>query len=295
MDSPVGPAAVELSPTARELLRAIDADGEAERVTLLGCGTDNAAFGIDDRWVLRQRLEVSDDTAREIEREHGLLDLLAEHLPVPVPRVIGADPSSGTIVLERLPGRSALDAPPADPSSLLPELEALLGALGALTRNAVIDLLYEDDAPMTVYREETEDLAPIAARLLRPEQSLTLDAFLQHSLPAEPNTAVLCHNDLGAEHLLLDEDRRRITGVIDWSDAAWTDPAHDLGRIGRDFGYALADHLAARVFPDDRGLRDRLRFHARCSLIEDLAHGHEQDDSRYADAALRSFDRTFAD
>ncbi len=47
-------------------------------------------------------------------------------------------------------------------------------------------------------------------------------------------TRVVAHADLGAEHILALDGR--LTGIIDWSDAAITDPAVDFARVYRDFG-----------------------------------------------------------
>lgn len=83
-------------------------------------------------------------------------------------------------------------------------------------------------------------------------------AFLEEAPPpAAPRAAlVLCHDDLGIEHVLVD-DAGAVTGVIDWSDAAVADPAGDLGRIHRDLGPAV--------------------FRARCGALEDLAYGLDED------------------
>ena len=97
-----------------------------------------------------------------------------------------------------------------------------------------------------------------------------------------------------AEHLLVDERSGALTAVIDWSDAAWTDPAHDLGRVLRDLGPEVASQVAPPTVADQEQLWERSWFHARCTLVEDLAHGLTGGGERYARAALRSFDRTFA-
>ena len=63
-----------------------------------------------------------------------------------------------------------------------------------------------------------------------------------------------------------------LTGIIDWSDAAITDPALDLARLYRDFG---PDFLAA-LLPAYGPLPEampRIEFFARCAALEDLAYG----------------------
>ena len=69
-------------------------------------------------------------------------------------------------------------------------------------------------------------------------------------------------------------DDGRITGVIDWSDAAIGDPALDHGRLLRDFGgradtrahlYAICTAIEDLAYPDDRYRRNAL------AALEELA------------------------
>jgi aminoglycoside phosphotransferase (APT) family kinase protein len=96
--------------------------------------------------------------------------------------------------------------------------------------------------------------------------------------------------------LLVDTEAGTVTGVIDWADAAITDPARDLAMIYRDLGPVVFDltleHYGGRFDGADRG---RAAFYARCKLLEDAAHGFAVSDARrYAETALAHLDRTFA-
>jgi aminoglycoside phosphotransferase (APT) family kinase protein len=105
---------------------------------------------------------------------------------------------------------------------------------------------------------------------------------------------VLVHGDLGAEHLLY--DGTRITGVIDWSDAAVSDPELDFARLYRDFGPDFLDRSVA-AYQTQAGTPaldlDRVEFFARCAALEDLSYGLRTGRQVYADAARRSLDRLF--
>ena len=63
------------------------------------------------------------------------------------------------------------------------------------------------------------------------------DALAQHLedisiLPEEySGPAKLIHNDLGTEHILLDQTSGKITGIIDWGDVALGDPAFDFSGL----------------------------------------------------------------
>ena len=81
-----------------------------------------------------------------------------------------------------------------------------------------------------------------------------------------------------------------ITGVIDWSDAAVTDPALDFARLYRDFGPSfLAEALHAYGgFEDAHAAMARIEFFARCAALEDLAYGRHSGRSEYTHAAQHS-------
>ncbi|HEU4494020.1 MAG TPA: phosphotransferase [Rubrobacteraceae bacterium] len=50
-----------------------------------------------------------------------------------------------------------------------------------------------------------------------------------------PRALAFCHNDLGAEHVLVDAEANTITGIIDWTDAQRL--VHAARRSVRDAGW----------------------------------------------------------
>jgi aminoglycoside phosphotransferase (APT) family kinase protein len=133
-------------------------------------------------------------------------------------------------------------------------------------------------------------LLGLVAPALTPAERRLVERFLAADPPGPVAERVLSHCDLGAEHLLAAPGGDRLTGVLDWSDAALADPAVDLGRLCRDLGprpaVAVADRLG--LGPE---VGARAAFYARCALLEDLGHGLTTGDRRYSDAALaRTFD-----
>ena len=153
-----------------------------------------------------------------------------------------------------------------------------------------------DFYPLTAWLEGAErDYRRIAQRVPAADRRL-VEGFLGNTPPAEPRSEAFCHNDLGAEHVLVDVGMGAITGVIDWTDAAIADPARDLALIYRDlrpkvFDLALA-HYGGRFDDADRG---RAAFYARCRLLENVAYGLGTPGvARYAEAGLSHLTRTFA-
>jgi aminoglycoside phosphotransferase (APT) family kinase protein len=125
------------------------------------------------------------------------------------------------------------------------------------------------------------------ADITPPAQRGSVEAFLAARPLRSAGTLVFSHNDLGIEHVLVVPATGAITGVIDWSDAALTDPPRDFGLLYRDLGpAALTAALASYQASDIAALRERAAFYARCGLLEDLAYGNRTGISAYTDKSL---------
>lgn len=226
----------------------------ADRVEALGQGLDNAAYLVDGVWVVRFPV---DPEALDVVREARLLRAVAGVLDgivaVPEP-VFAGEGALGYRVLPGVPlmGRRATQRVSAT-------LAAVLEALHAQPVEAFAGLVPHDADPPAQWLEEARELA---RGLELPEA----EEFLREEPPAAAARLVFSHNDLGAEHVLVDPVEGVVTGIIDWSDAAICDPAYDWGLLLRDLG------SDAPVVPVE--LRQRALFYARCALIEDMAYGH---------------------
>ena len=140
---------------------------------------------------------------------------------------------------------------------------------------------------MAEWRDEATASYVTVIDVIPSAQRGSVEAFLAAPPPEYPGTLVFSHNDLGIEHIVVVPATGAITGVIDWSDAALTDPARDFGLLYRDLGpAALTAALASYQAGDIGTLRERAAFHARCGLLEDLAYGHRTGLSAYVDKSL---------
>lgn len=212
-------------------------------------------------------------------------------LPVPVPRFTAAD--DGCLAYARLPGSPLLDLPAAQRSRRAAAVGAALGgllsALSALPVELMAEVAGVDDTPPGEWLDECRDLLPQLTSAIPGRHLPTVRAFLDADPPHPADRLVFTHNDLGIEHVLADPDTGRVTGVLDWGDAAVADPAHDLGLVLRDLGQEALDAAltAYEVGPDRaRHLRRRIDFHARCALLEDLAYGLDTGRDAYVEKSL---------
>lgn len=86
-------------------------------------------------------------------------------------------------------------------------------------------------------------------------------SWLDAAPPSERFELVVSHDDLGMEHVLVEDGPGHdpadllVTGVIDRGDAALCDPAYDLDLVLRDLGPALPTDRALRSAQQDVSTR----------------------------------------
>jgi aminoglycoside phosphotransferase (APT) family kinase protein len=234
-------------------------------VAELGHGLDNTAYVAGDL-VLR----VADGGA--VGREARLLHALAPHVPIPIPTPRFADEDAGVLGYERIPGRPLLGREP--PPGTARRLGRFLRDLHSVDPATVEDLIPTEDADSSGWLEDLEGPRDLVR-------------VVHATRPQPARERVVAHADLGAEHIL--ELDGRLTGIIDWSDAAITDPALDFARLYRDFGPGFRADLVRAYGPLPPPAMPRIEFFARCAALEDLAFGRETGRHEYALNAERSF------
>ena len=126
-----------------------------------------------------------------------------------------------------------------------------------------------------------------------PEKALRTDGsewdliIFEDTVPVElPRSAVLL---IGPPKT---SDLGEVTGIIDWSDAAICDRAHDFGLLLRDLGPGALDATLASY-----GTKidiERAWFYARCAAIEDLNYGVETGRDAYRTKTLDALSWLFA-
>ncbi|HET8615651.1 MAG TPA: macrolide 2'-phosphotransferase [Actinomycetales bacterium] len=244
------------------------------------------------RWVVRAPRRPAASSVLDVERQ--LLPLLADRLPVPVPRTAGYAtlPEGGRAVVYRY-----LEGEPLEVSRLRagPGLAAHLGRVLAALHDIPPDLLEDTGVPAYSADEyRRRRLAEVdraagtgavpTALLGRWEKALEQVAQWRFA-------ATLVHGDLSGEHVLVDGGR--VSGIVDWDEARVADPADDLAFVTVGAGPEVVDtvleaYAQARAEPPDRHLLDRARLAAELALARWLLGGVDADDSAIIDEATQS-------
>ncbi|XVQ07874.1 phosphotransferase family protein [Spirillospora sp. CA-255316] len=248
----------------------------------LGEGLDNLAYEADEELIIRISREPD---PRELRREAETLTAVGRISPLPVPVPVFADPEAGVLAYDKVPGVPLLGRPVAAPEPLAAALGGFLTALHTADVEQMRRLVPDDTDPPAAWLEDAEAAYREAAGHISQDFRPAIEAFLAAAPPVERGSRVFCHNDLGAEHILVDGQTGAVTGVIDWTDAAIADPMHDLARLYRDLGPEVFDLVLSHY--GGRCDRERVLYYARCAVLEDIAYGLTAHDRRlYADAGL---------
>ncbi len=262
-------------------------------ITRLGTGLDNASYLICDELVVRVRS--ADDTVSgdadpefQVAVEAAVLAVVARHVSpaVPEPLVV----ADGVLVYRMLPGTPLISLSPAPSTHDIGDaLGRLLAELHAIPFAELPLGVTVDEEPLEDWLAGAQECFAIARNRIPDHHRASVEQFLRSPVPPGPIESVFGHNDLGAEHVLIDPDHGIVTGVIDWSDAGFADPAIDLGLILRDLGptgYAAAQsHITVA---DRQALHVRAVFYARCRALEDLLFGLGRNRSEYVANSVRA-------
>ncbi len=233
----------------------------------------------DGGWIVRFARD--DEIARAARRELALLPALAAHVSfaVPLPALRGTCGGLPFFGYRRIAGRGlrAGDASPA----VLATIGRMLRELHDFPAGRAAELL--DAAPAAdAWRGHLERLRPVIHSSARPALDGALaarvgagfDRLLAAVDGVEPR---LVHNDLGLEHVLVDDGAAatgQVQGIIDFESAWLGDPVIDLVGIDLALGRGAVAAVAAAAGIDlDPGARERLWHYRWLASVHALIHG----------------------
>jgi aminoglycoside phosphotransferase (APT) family kinase protein len=275
---------------ARVALRA--AGLEAAKIEAITGGWAYWTFVVDDGLIARFPRTAA--VAAATERELRLLPALARHVSfaVPVPTHRGSWDGMLFFAYRRIEGR-ALSASDSVPDAL-EKIAAMLRELHAFPLDEAVRLL-DTGPPERAWREQYEQLWPIVQSAALPEMDRGLavrvereyDNFFTH-LSDVPHCLV--HNDLGPEHILINDDSVLRTGIIDFEDAWIGDPAVDFVPLRALLG---ADALVPLLAERDLGahLNQRMWFYRWMGSVHAIIYGVTQHVERERVGGLRELRR----
>ena len=257
--------AISEHPTLDELLahiREVFPRLEFSTAELIGTGDDNLVVVLDGEQIARfpRKAEYRSRFAAEL----NLLARLAPASPLPVPRYERVSPDGSVGIYQRIKGREMTvevfsTMTPADQRLALASLAAFLSSLHALPAETIVQpdgsiaRTWSGERFAALYRRvRRAEIAEIVSETMLAR----FDAFHDTFKSVAPGPSRVAHNDLTDDHILVRDGR--ITGIIDFSDAAFGDPASDFAWFWR-LGEANVDRLLGdyRFASEDPSLKAR--------------------------------------
>jgi macrolide phosphotransferase len=234
-------------------------------------------------WILRQpRREWA---LQRMGPERALLDLVADRVPVPVPR--WRPDIADVAVYRALPGER-----PEEPSDrYFDEVARFLAALHAIP--------LEDAARTGVeVRLPGEIRSTIARKIHRARTELGLSAELTRYWKAWldddstwPTRSVVAHADICPANTLVHNGK--LSGVLDWTDSLVGDPAADFRRLVKQFG--RLDELISSYERHGgavwQGMRRHIEERMRMAPVDSGLYGIDSGQDRYVRSALERLAR----
>lgn len=250
--------------TAADLVRLHLPPGLPRALEPVGEGDFCFAYRAGDRIV---RVAKHAEAAAAIRREACVLARIADRLPLEVPRPEYHEPPGGPpFTVHRTVGGHVLTSaawealPPGPRAHLVQHVADFLRQLHGLAEEGIAcDLPRLDEAAFAAALRH--DVPMEMAGRLAPDVLRRLDAALEATAARGPESPLaLLHRDLAPGHLLCDEARGALTGVIDFGDVAIGPPARDFIFLYEDFGVSLCDEVArAYAGPDAAALMEDVR------------------------------------
>lgn len=263
------------------LLARVRPGEEVESLVQLGEGTDHVAYEVN--WELIVRFVTDPDPAGRAEQlrtEAGVLAAVKALTPPDVPEPLHVAPEDGVMIYRKIPGTPLLhlrlDLPHLDLAGFGQVIGEFLNRLHQAPVSAFEHIAPRDEVTLAEWlgdaQQEYEDVIDWVPLPMR----APIETFLARPPPDDAQITTFCHNDLGIEHVLVDPNGLAISGIIDWADAAITDPAIDLAKLYRDLGPQALGSILAHYSGTGEAvetLRRRVEFLARCTVFEDMSYG----------------------
>lgn len=214
--------------------------------------------------------------------------------PPATPDPVFVDEAAGAIAYPKLSGTPMIATTALATGPLSRAIGPFLSRLHSMRLDEFHEVVPREESPMAHWLADAREKFSAIVAKVPVTHRLAVSAFVHSEPPADESIATLCHNDLGIEHILT--DGQSVTGIIDWSDAAITDPARDFALLYRDLGQTFLDAILAcyvNSAHDVWAIRARAAFYARCSAIDDIEYGLRTGRAEYAEKSLAALEWLF--
>jgi len=248
-------------------------------VELLDEGWDFQVFEIDAGWLFR--FPKRETSAAKLNKERKLLSGLGEWVSLPIPSYEYFCESPESTIrpfagYRKLPGTGADRAKMVDRHRAARQLGVFLTRLHTYPVEKARKAGVPEERDLVAHwrdksREQLKRLNGLNVNLR------SLSHYLENDMPVPfQGPPSLVHNDLWAEHVLVDTCTGGVSGVIDWGDALIGDPATDFACLYTWYGKHWVENVLAHYIGKlDAEVISRSRYLATCVAIHCISLGRD--------------------
>lgn len=253
-------------------------------------------FEVAPDWIFRFPRNAA--IAAALQREIAVLPEIAARLSVRVPRFVHIGEHRGWpfVGYRRIEGRALS---PADLQGAATDAVALaLCELHAVPLEVVAPHVAVEPTPQAwrqrynaLHAAARQHVVPLLAPPLATALERAFARFLDGQLAALSRVTPV-HYDLGCEHLLVDPQTGRLSGIIDFEEISVGDPAVDFVGLWVSCGAAAVQTVLARYTgPRDPSFEERIQFYACMGAYHEIEHGLQQRDRGHVEAGMAGLAR----
>jgi len=279
--------------TAQTLISKYFPDLKIITIRKIGEGTGNKAFEVNSGLIFRFPKAAANRL--QLEQEIRLQKVLLKHTTLPIPEFTFIPPDHSFVGYQKVKGVPLIETSESfsDWDSFGREIGRFISHLHSIPTTELSELKLKIENKTNQEWQGHSYPFYEKTKYLIPERFYSkIEGFFKTTSLDYQTELVLCHNDLGIEHILVEGNK--VSGVIDWGGVALTDPAADCARIYRDVGEEILNKVLIgylRTEVDISAIRERAIFMGKCLVFEDLFCGLR--DEVYLKKALRAMEWMF--
>jgi aminoglycoside phosphotransferase (APT) family kinase protein len=267
-------------------------------VELLDEGWDFQVFEVDERWLFR--FPKRKTSVAKLNTECKLLPGLGEWVSLPVPNYeyFCESPESSSRPFagyRKLPGIGGDTSKMVDRHGVARQLGIFLTRLHTYPVDKAREAGVQEKHDLVVHlrdrsREQLRKLDDLNVNLG------LLRRYLENDTPASfEGAASLVHNDLWAEHILVDSRSDRVSGIIDWSDIVIGDHAIDFACLYAWYGESWLENVLVHYSGKlDAEVISRSRYLAACLAIHNITLGRDMGRIQWVEAGYAALQLVLA-
>ncbi len=284
--------------SAKSIITTTFPEFSGTRVELLDEGWDFRVFEVDERWMFRfPKREIG---VAKLNMERKLLSGLGEWVSMPVPNYEyfceshenSSRPFGG---YRKLPGVGGDTSKMVDRHRVARQIGVFLARLHTYPVDKAREAGVPEARDLVAYwrdksHEQLQRLDDLNVNLG------LIRCYLENETPVSfQGAASLVHNDLWAEHILVDSRSGWVSGIIDWSDTVIGDPAIDFAYLYTWYGESWLENILAHYTGKlDAEVISRSRYLATCVAIHCITLGRDMGRVQWVEAGYAALELVLA-